>query len=392
MRFKLGHIWAASAATLVAALVALLLSLALQRAVQHVNAAVEGTALQLMAPIYPTRMCVNGSRDSISTLATTAPLKLACNDVSGMWQPKKAIVNSVAVEMDLLNELARCGAITSCYFAGEVPRFYSTDLLNKEAGHNNSMEQIWHRSIPSAMEKYDRRSTCNITDIGAIGEMLMRRTANSSSNFSSTFYLPAAAGQTDAGMVNHYLQVTRYGIVAQLLNVPVLSGTWRLEFADKSDVLWLHISQTAATAQCLGNSQHNFCDVVAPLANSTQKVEEPAVLVPNQFVSYRCFGGVEVAYLQTLETYKAMAKSSITGKLLGFWYHREDALYALYTAAMAAMFGAFAALVGVLSVALVAAAAAVVTKVCRGRTCKQLPAEQGSCCKQQQMALPGAAA
>jgi hypothetical protein len=310
MRCKLGYIWAASAATLVAALVALLLSLAAQRAVQHANRAVEETALQLMAPIYPTRMCVNGSRDSISTLATTAPLKLACKDVSGMWQPTKAVVNNVAVGMDLLNELARCGAITSCYFAGEVPRFYSTDLVNEDAGNNNSSEQVWRRSVPSAMEQYSSRSTCNITEIGAIGEMLMRRTANTNSNFSSTFYLPAGAGQTDAGMVNHYLQVTRYGIVAQLLNVPVLSGTWSLELADKSDVLCLHISQTAATAQCLGNSQHDFCDVAAPLANGTQNVTEPAVLVPDQFVSYRCFGGVDVAHLQTLETFKAWHKAT----------------------------------------------------------------------------------
>jgi hypothetical protein len=58
---------------------------------------------------------------------------------------------------------------------------------------------------------------------------------------------------------------------------------------------------------------------------------------------------------------------------------------------MAAMFGAFAALVGVLSVALVVAAATGVTRLCRGKTRKQLPAKQGSCCKEQQMALPGAA-
>jgi hypothetical protein len=390
MRPKLGYAWAASAAALVAAVVALLLSLAAHRAVQHVNQAVEQTALQLMAPVYPTRMCVNGSHDSISTLATTAQLKLACKDISGMWRPKKTVVNNVAVEMDLLNDLARCGAITSCYFAAEVPGFYSTNLVNTKAGNNSqSNEELWQRSTPSAMEKYNSISTCNISTIGAIGEMLMRRTANTNSNFSSTFYLPAAARQTDPGMVNHYLQITRYGILARLLDVPVLSGTWRLEFADGSDVLWLHVSQTAATAQCLGDSQHNFCDMAEPIANGTRR--EPAVLMPDQFFSYRCFGGVDVAYQQTLETFRSLAKSSAAGKLLGFSYHSREDLYALYTAAMTAMFGAFAALVGVLSVALAVAAAAVVTKLSCGASRKQLPAEQGSRCLEQQVALPGPA-
>jgi hypothetical protein len=362
MKLKLGCAWAATAAALIAAVLVLLLSHAAHRQVEHATHVVDETALQLMAPVYPTRMCVNGSRDSISTLATTAPLKVCCKDVSGMWMPKKAVTNNVDFDMSLLDELARCGAITSCYFAGEVPGIF---FANSHTATNSSNEALWKHSIPTAAAAYNPMSTCNITKIGAIGEMLMRRSSNTNSSFKSTFYLPAAAGQSDAGMVNYHLQVTRYGILASLLDVPVLSGTWRLEFAGGSDILWLHISQTAKTAQCLGKSSHNFCDLDETVANTSTK--QPAVLLPSQFVSYRCVDGVDVTYLDTLNTFKGVVRSSATGSLLGIAYYSSDGVYALYTATMGALFGAVAALIGAAAVALALSSVFVFGKCMRRR-------------------------
>jgi hypothetical protein len=79
---------------------------------QNLSELVETTTLRLVAHLHPLAMCINGSRESIATLASSAPLGLYCRAANGTYSMRRSVSGDLLTEFGLLNAMVDCGAVT----------------------------------------------------------------------------------------------------------------------------------------------------------------------------------------------------------------------------------------------------------------------------------------
>jgi hypothetical protein len=87
-------------------------------------------------------------------------------------------------------------------------------------------------------------------------------------------------------------------------------GTWRLATETGDAAIWVHIHQTAQTAQCINRMYRASPCGSADGAGSL-------VLMPTTVHAYSCFGGVDTQNMQLLSSFNSIVKQTLNASFLG---------------------------------------------------------------------------